>query len=135
MPPEAGHPAPLLKGFRKTRVLQPGGQEDVVFRLSGRDLSYFDAGSGSWRRAGLARARVGESSADVRQTLDLETGTGLGRTWVWLLLLLVVALLAICLLLARRSRARAPKLLGGCGGETEESEESESGSCEDSEGA
>jgi len=68
---EAGQPAPVLRGFQRTEVLLPQAEAEVTFRLTRRDLSFYDASAGGWARAAGARARVGESSGDLRQALDL----------------------------------------------------------------
>jgi beta-glucosidase len=69
-PEEAQHPAPLLKGFTKTGVLQPGGSEKVSILLSERySLTYWE--NGEWIKPASATAHIGASSADIRQTLAL----------------------------------------------------------------
>jgi len=72
LPAEAGHPAPLLKGFQQTTLLDTGAETEVIFALTPRDLSYYDTGAGAWLEAKSATAHLGESSADLRQSLDLE---------------------------------------------------------------
>ena len=67
-PPEAGQPAPLLKGFAKTDRLPPGASQLVTFQLSERDLSYYDAPSGAWARAAHVDFLLGASAADIRHT-------------------------------------------------------------------
>jgi beta-glucosidase len=62
-PAEAKHPAPFLKGFKKTAVLQPGASEDVMFELGDKELSYW---AGGWVKAASVVAHVGASSADFR---------------------------------------------------------------------
>mmetsp|Transcript_7777 Transcript_7777/g.19214 ORF Transcript_7777/g.19214 Transcript_7777/m.19214 type:complete len:907 (-) Transcript_7777:109-2829(-) len=42
-PSVAQHPAPMLKGFRKTGVVLPGGVVSVTFSLSRHDLSFYKA--------------------------------------------------------------------------------------------
>jgi beta-glucosidase len=71
LPPSAGHPAPLLKGFAKTSLLFPGDSETVTFKLTPRDLSYYDVDRGSWVMADEAVAHIGASSADIRQFMSL----------------------------------------------------------------
>merc|ERR1712232_754084 len=69
-PDEAQHPAPLLKGFTKTGVLQPGSSEEVSIQLSERySLTYWE--NGKWIMPSSATAHIGASSADIRQTLVL----------------------------------------------------------------
>jgi beta-glucosidase len=73
MPSEAGHHAALLKGFKKTGLLHPGTLTMLTFRLTSRDLSYFCAATSAWKLAsGSAVVHIGESSKDVRQSLDIE---------------------------------------------------------------
>jgi beta-glucosidase len=68
---ESGHPTPFLKGFQRTAVIQPGDRTEVIFRLTARDLSFYDAWSASWVRAKGSSAHIGESSQDIRQVLPL----------------------------------------------------------------
>mmetsp|Transcript_8904 Transcript_8904/g.22966 ORF Transcript_8904/g.22966 Transcript_8904/m.22966 type:complete len:880 (+) Transcript_8904:3-2642(+) len=70
-PPIAGHPAPLLKGFQKTHQLPPNASTNVTFRLTPRDMSYFDPYPEIWRRVYDLNALIGESSKDIRQSLVL----------------------------------------------------------------
>lgn len=77
---EAGHPAPLLKGFRKTGIMLPGTAAEVTFELRGRDLSYYSLPLGGWARAASGVVHVGESSADIRQSLVLPLAGGAGTT-------------------------------------------------------
>lgn len=71
LPNEAGHPAPLLKGFQKTSVLQPGAHIEVGFLLGEDEMSYYEAGN--WVRAGSGTAHIGASSADIRLSVTLDT--------------------------------------------------------------
>jgi beta-glucosidase len=62
-------PALELKGFAKTRLLQPGGSETLTFAITSRDLASFDERSSSWQaEAGTYAVKIGASSADIRQT-------------------------------------------------------------------
>ncbi len=66
-------PALELKGFVKTRLLQPGESQTVHFELSPREISSFDPASSSWiAEAGKYVVRIGASSRDIRQTAVFE---------------------------------------------------------------
>jgi len=65
-PPEAGQPAPLLKGFVKTRSLAPSAAQTVTFELTERDLSFYDVASKAWVKVDHVDVSVGTSSADIR---------------------------------------------------------------------
>lgn len=59
-------PVKELKGFSKVR-LAPGESAEVIFTLTPRDLSYFDAESHKWVcEPGAFDALIGSSSADIR---------------------------------------------------------------------
>jgi beta-glucosidase len=62
-------PALELKGFAKTKTLNPGESEVVSFTLTPRDLASFDEPSSSWvAEAGTYAVKIGASSEDIRQT-------------------------------------------------------------------
>jgi len=62
-----GQTAPaVLKGVQKTAEIAPGDYAEVIFSLTVRDLSYFDAASDDFVQAASAVAHIGESSADIR---------------------------------------------------------------------
>jgi beta-glucosidase len=70
-PSDAGEPTLVLRGFARTRLLQPGAAEEVAFALTARDVSTWREG---WRRAhGEFVVHVGASSRDLRvqQTIVL----------------------------------------------------------------
>jgi len=75
-PAEAGHPAPILKGFQRTGILPPGSSSAITFRLSRHDLSFYVADQSKWVEATLATAHIGESSEDIRQILHLSKAAG-----------------------------------------------------------
>jgi len=106
-PPEAGHPAPFLKGFQKTAVMPPGAKQDLHFRLTDEELRYYDANANGWVRPATVTAHIGESSADIRQTLQLSVpAQKSGKTlWVVLMLILLLGLVLIAVLACRRSRS------------------------------
>lgn len=62
-----GRPERQLRGFQKVGLLQPGEQAEVVFELTGRDLSVWDVVSQGWVvRRGEYAFYVGSSSRDIR---------------------------------------------------------------------
>lgn len=80
-PSEAQHPAPLLKGFTKTGVIQPGATETVSIVLTEKDsLQYWD--NGNWVTVSNATAHIGASSVDIRQTLALSIASTKASTIV-----------------------------------------------------
>jgi len=77
-PASAGNSVPVLKGFKKTSEISPGSSQEVVFELTQRDLSYYSAEWGGWIKATCDfTAHIGESSADIRETVTfcLEHGS------------------------------------------------------------
>lgn len=68
-PSSAHYPSPVLKGFKKTELIQPGDELRVTFTLSSADVSYWD--SGAWKTPTAGVAHIGASSADIRHTLPL----------------------------------------------------------------
>merc|ERR1712012_642845 len=69
-PAEAEHPAPLLKSFQKTALIEPGSSVRVVLKLTARDLSYYDARAAGWKQVASFKAHVGESSRDIRTVAE-----------------------------------------------------------------
>jgi beta-glucosidase len=68
-------PAIELKGFAKTRSLQPGETQTVSIVLEPRNLASFDASSSSWiADPGIYTIKIGASAEDIRQlaTFSLE---------------------------------------------------------------
>ncbi len=68
-----------LKGFAKTKLLQSGESQQLVFELDVRALASFNSGISSWvADAGKYEVRIGASSKDIR----LKTSFDLDKTTV-----------------------------------------------------
>jgi Beta-glucosidase-related glycosidases len=64
---EIEKPDQELKGFAKTKLLEPGESQQLVFDLDARALASFWSGISSWvADAGKYEVRVGASSKDIR---------------------------------------------------------------------
>ncbi|MGA2406434.1 MAG: glycoside hydrolase family 3 N-terminal domain-containing protein [Bacteroidales bacterium] len=62
-------PSIELKGFAKTRLLQPGESQTLSFVIDSRRLSSFDPTSSSWiAEAGEYDVKIGASSTDIKQS-------------------------------------------------------------------
>ncbi len=57
-----------LKGFAKTRLLQPNEAQTLTFTINASDLCSFNTASSSWiAEAGNYEVRIGSSSTDIKQ--------------------------------------------------------------------
>ena len=66
-------PSEELKGFVKTKLLNPGEKQSVSFTLSKKDLASFDTPTSSWvAEAGTYKVSIGASSKDIRQTVSFQ---------------------------------------------------------------
>lgn len=64
-----------LQGFRRIS-LKPGEQTAVEFRLSGRELAYYDVRTQGWKaEAGTYRIEIGASSRDIRLSGEIVLAT------------------------------------------------------------
>ncbi len=62
-------PAEELKGFAKTKLLQPGQSETISFTINPDDLASFDTKRESWvAEAGSYTVKIGASSQQIKQT-------------------------------------------------------------------
>ncbi|HEY5297513.1 MAG TPA: glycoside hydrolase family 3 C-terminal domain-containing protein [Verrucomicrobiae bacterium] len=70
--PRIDKPVRELKGFSKI-ALQPGETKTVQFKITPRDLAYFDTSGHQWKAdAGDYEIEIGASSRDIRQKATLK---------------------------------------------------------------
>lgn len=68
-------PSEELKGFAKTKLLQPGETQKLTFVIDSRNLSSFDPSRSSWiAEEGKYDIRIGASSKDIRQNSSFTVG-------------------------------------------------------------
>jgi beta-glucosidase len=68
-------PESELKGFAKTRLLQPGEVQTLSFTVDEKGLSSFNPPTSSWvADAGQYTVKIGASSKDIRQTASFTLG-------------------------------------------------------------
>ncbi len=68
-------PVMELKGFAKTRLLQPGESQKLSFTISPRDLASYDTANEQWiAESGSYVVRIGASSKDIKQTAKFSLG-------------------------------------------------------------
>ncbi|OFY43594.1 MAG: glycosyl hydrolase [Bacteroidetes bacterium RBG_13_44_24] len=68
-------PESELKGFAKTRLLQPGETQTITFVLDGNSLASFDTRASSWvADAGKYIVKVGSSSKNISQIATFDLG-------------------------------------------------------------
>ncbi len=63
-------PASELRGFAKTKLLQPGESQQITFAITSNDLASFDMSRNAWvTEAGVYKAMIAASSRDIRQSV------------------------------------------------------------------
>ena len=68
-------PESELKGFAKTRLLQPGEVQTISFTIDEKSLASFNPPTSSWvADAGQYTVKIGASSKDIRQTASFSLG-------------------------------------------------------------
>lgn len=66
-------PVSELKGFAKTKLLQPGASQNITFTLKPEDLASFDTERSSWiADAGKYTISIGASSLDVKSSANFQ---------------------------------------------------------------
>ena len=74
-------PVQELKGFAKTRSLQPGESQTLTIVIPVRDLASFDEAGSQWlAEAGTYTFRIGASSRDIQATASLKLNEYIEKT-------------------------------------------------------
>jgi len=69
-------PAQELKGFSKTRLLQPGESQAVTFSIREADLASYYTDKSEWMaESGEYLVKIGASSRDIKQTATFKLGS------------------------------------------------------------
>jgi len=68
-------PGLVLRGFQRTKSLDPGEATEVLFKFTDRDLSVYHAESG-WTRMGAFEVHIGASSGDIRRVVNVDPPGG-----------------------------------------------------------
>ncbi len=75
---EMEKPDEELKGFAKTKLLQPGESQQLTFPLDARSLASFRAGISAWvADKGKYELRIGASSKDIRLKSSFSVAKGI----------------------------------------------------------
>lgn len=73
-PPKGGQKRPEkeLKGFAKTRLLQPGETQQLSFVIKKSDLAFYEANKQTWETpSGAYLFRIGSSVADIKHCVEV----------------------------------------------------------------
>jgi len=65
-------PDMMLRGFRRTKVLNPGETQQIRFEFTEDDMSLYSPAAGGWVPQTAVEIRLGASSGDLRQKLVVD---------------------------------------------------------------
>ena len=72
MAPQVDRPIQELKGFAKTRLLEPKAMDSVSIQIPMKELRYWDANQNAWNlEQGGYKLKFGTSSRDIRQEVEI----------------------------------------------------------------